>query len=283
MRRSTVAVIGAITLCTACGGGGSDSGDDGKRKPSAPASASRSAPATRPADDIAAVRAAAAATARTTARVDERIKMGDGSMAMVFTVRGALDLAGGKGALKVRLQADGKPAVPLDEVFTGRMVHLRMPQEPTGDTSWRSVPRDQVEAHYLLRAPLNDPVHILRQVAMLPSARRVGEEKVNGAPTVHYRAEPDLKTLTYRMVTAQRAKVTSHWKDLQRQFPPYADVWVDRKGHVVRSRFGMPLGGDAGMAVSLTLSDLGKPVRTPGVPSGARAVDPSSVNGPLVG
>ncbi|MER5784769.1 hypothetical protein ABT104_24055 [Streptomyces mobaraensis] len=281
MRRATATVVGALMLCTGCGAGASEGGD-GKGKPSA--SASRSDPAARPADEGAAVRAAAAATARTTARIDERLDMNDGTTAMTFTIQGALDLAGGKGNLRARLQADDRPAVPLDEIFTGRRAYFRMPQEPTGDTSWRSVARDRVEAHYLFRAPLNDPAHILRQVAMLPSARKVGEEKVNGAPTVHYRAEPDFKTLTYRLVAAQRTQLASHWEELRRQLPPRADVWVDRNGHVVRIRFSMPPMADGGeIAMSLTLSDLGKPVRTPAAPPEARTVAPSSVNGPLVG
>ncbi|MBC2875305.1 MULTISPECIES: LolA-like protein [Streptomyces] len=285
MRRSTVTLVGLIMLCTACGGGGSGGGErnEGKGKPAAAASPSRTAPAPRPADDGAAVRAAAAATARTTARVDERIDMSDGTTRAGLTIRGALDLAGGKGDLRVRLRSDGRPPVPLDEVFAGRTVYFRMPQEPTGKTSWRSTRRDRAEVHYLFRAPMNDPTHVLRQVAMLPSARKVGEEKVNGTPTTHYRAEPDLKTLTHRMVTAQRTKLASHWGDMRRYLLPRADVWVDRQGRVVRTRFGMSAGTGGEVSTLLTLSDLGKPVHAPTVPPGAPAVDPSTIGGPLAG
>ncbi|MGI5339689.1 hypothetical protein ACQEVS_21010 [Streptomyces sp. CA-181903] len=282
MRRSTVSVVGALMLCTACGGGGSG-GEEEARKPAAGASASRSAPAPTPVNDGATVRAAAAATARTTARIDERIDMSDDTTTVGLTIRGALDLAGGKGKLRVELQGDGTPPVPLDEIFTGRTVYFRMPQEPTGKTSWRSLRRDGTEAHYLFRAPMNDPTHVLRQVAMLPSARKVGEEKVNGAPTVHYRAEPDLKTLTYRMVAAQRTKLASHWEDMRRYLLPRADVWVDRQGRVVRTRFGMSAGTGGEVSTLLTLSDLGKPVRTPTAPPEAPAADPSTIGGPLAG
>ncbi|MFI0739730.1 hypothetical protein ACH4PU_16840 [Streptomyces sp. NPDC021100] len=285
MRRSSVTLVGLIMLCTACGGGGSDGGEgtESKGKPAANASPSRTTPAPTPADDGATVRAAAAATARTTARVDERIRVGDGTTTADFALRGAHDFAAGTGDLKVQLQSDGGRSVTLDEVFTGRTVYFRMPQEADGDSAWRSVRKDRAEAHYLFRAPMNDPAHVLRQVALLPSARKVGEEKVNGAPTTHYRAEPDLKTLTHRMVAAQRQQLASHWKDMQRLLPPRADVWIDRDGRVVRTRFGMPMGVGSEVSATLTLSDFGKPVQAPAVPPSAHTVAPSAIGGPLTG
>ncbi|MEU5125672.1 hypothetical protein [Streptomyces mobaraensis] len=69
-------------------------------------------------------------------------------------------------------------------------------------------------------------------MAILPSARKVGDEKVNGTPTTHYRAEPDLKTLTYRMITAQRAKLASRREGMRRYLLPRADVrspWATRR------------------------------------------------------
>ncbi|MBP2406288.1 hypothetical protein [Streptomyces syringium] len=229
------------------------------------------------------VRAAAATTAKSSARIDQKIEIRGGGMNMAVAVKGSIDMPGGKGRLTVALSSQGdEKTVFLDEVFTGGTVYFRMPEEKNGDTSWRSLPRDKAESHYLLRSPVNDPEHVLRQVGRMHSVSKVGEENVNGAPTVHYRGKLDHKTLTLRMAEDRRAEFTEVREKVGSDLPAVADVWIGRDGRVVRTRLDCPM-GTVGVTATRNLTDLGKPVETPAVPEDAAAVPPNTVGGPLTG
>ncbi|MEU4213214.1 hypothetical protein AB0F13_25035 [Streptomyces sp. NPDC026206] len=224
-----------------------------------------------------------AATAKSSARIDEQIEIrGDGTN-FTLAVKGSFDKPGGKGRLTVNLSSQGNAkTVPLDEVFTESTVYFRMPNEASGDTSWRSIPRDKAESHYLLRSPVNDPAHVLRQVERMRDVSKAGEENVNGAPTVHYRGKLNHEMLTLRMAEDRRAKFTEVRDKIGSDLPSFADVWVDRHGRIVRTRLDCSM-GVAGGTATMNLTDLGKPVQTQAVPEGAEAVPPNTVGGPLTG
>ncbi|MEU2872818.1 hypothetical protein ABZ769_27020 [Streptomyces olivoreticuli] len=230
------------------------------------------------------MRAAAAATAKSSARIDEKIDIrGGATTAGTLAVKGSFDMPGGKGRLTVNLSApDSAKTVPLDEVFTGGTVYFRMPTEKNGDTSWRSLPRDKAETHYLLRSPMNDPEHVLRQVERMHDVTKAGEENVNGAPTVRYRGMLNHETLTLRMAADRSAKLTEVRERMGSDLPAFGDVWVGRDGRIVRTRLDCPMGG-YGVTATMDLTDLGKPVETPAVPESAEAVPPSTVGGALTG
>ncbi|MEV6776379.1 hypothetical protein [Streptomyces syringium] len=229
------------------------------------------------------VRAAAAATAKSSARIDQKIEIRADGTNMALAVKGSIDMPGGKGRLTVNLSSQGSgKTVSLDEVFTGGTVYFRMPEEKNGDTSWRSLPRDKAESHYLLRSPVNDPEHVLRQVERMRGVSKVGEESVNGASTVHYRGKLDHETLTLRMAADRRAKFTEVRDKVGSDLPAVADVWIGRDGRIVRTRLDCAM-GVAGITATMNLTDLGKPVETPTVPEDAAAVPPNAVGGPLTG
>lgn len=231
------------------------------------------------------VRAAAAATAKSSARIDQKIEIRADGTNMAVAVEGSIDMPGGKGRLTVNLSSQGsgkKVSVSLDEVFTGGTVYFRMPGEKNGDTSWRSLPRDKAESHYLLRSPVNDPEHVLRQVERMNGVSKVGEESVNGAPAVHYRGKLNHETLTLRMAGDRRAKFTELREKVGRDLPVVADVWIGRDGRIVRTRLDCPM-GTAGVTATMNLTDLDKPVETPTVPEDAAAIPPNAVGGPLTG
>ncbi|MEV4744497.1 hypothetical protein [Streptomyces sp. NPDC049555] len=271
MRRSAVLVgTAAILLCSACSSGSAGSSGSSGNSSAAPA---------------AAVRAAVAATEKSTVRIDQRVDMSGEGQSFTVSVRGGMDLAGGKGRLTASLddpQGGGGGAATLDEVFTGGTVYFRMPKATDGDTAWRSIPREKAEAHYLLRAPVNDPAHTLRQIAQMRSPVKAGEEKVNGTPTVHYRGRLDHQTLVLRMAAERRTKVDSMRDILNTDLPVTADAWVDKAGHLVRSRLTFDVGGTR-MVATLDFADFGKPVDTPAAPADAQAVPESDVGGPLTG
>lgn len=256
MRRSVIPLSAVVLLCAGCSWG--RAADEPKRS----AKAAASAPAV---DHGTTVRAAVAATGKTSARIDEQIKIGDGTRTYTLSVKGSFDLAGDKGRLAVdMLDAPGPRHV--DEVFTNGTVYvggfLGM------EDSWDSTARDEAEAHYLLRAPLNDPEHVLRQAAGMRKVSKVGEEKVNGAPAVHYRGILEDDMVTLRLAQDMRAQWAAGKKQIG-EIPVFADVWVDRNGRAARTLLSCAM-GPVSVTVTMNLADFGKPVE-------AVAPDPDKV------
>lgn len=269
----TAAAAAALMLCTGCSDTSGASAKDAKR----PEKARESAPSASSADHGATVRAAVEATSRSTARIDEEIEVNGGpAQKYTFTIKGDFDMAADKGSLKVDLQ--GKQH--LDEVFAGGKVYLKgvVPESPE---LWGSIPRDESQSHYILRAPVNDPEHVLRQVAAMRDAKKDGEEKVNGAPTTHYRGTLDFDTLTLRMTSEARAKAAELRDMMGGKLPVQAEAWVDAQGRVARTRLSYVL-GTVGSTATMTLSDPGKPVNA-APPADKDAVPAASVSGVLPG
>lgn len=282
MRRSvTLISISAIAvLASGCSSGSEDRAVEDKEQ--ATSAASSPAPAV---DAGREVQAAGDATKQSTARIDNRIRVTGMGQDFTTTVKGAFDMKADQGRLKVSLARTGtasEATVPLDEIFRGSTVYFRMPEETNGDTGWRSTSRDEAEVHAVLRAPLNDPEFVLRQVSMAHSFTAVGEEKVNGVPARHYTGKLNHEALLLRMVKERREKVEGPMTEMGDSLPATADVWVTKDGLITRLLLGCDFGS---MRVSSTmdLTDLGKPVTVASPPRGAQAVPAASVGGPLVG
>lgn len=236
-------------------------------------------------DPGSAVRAAVGAAEKSTARIDEEIRLTNEGKDFTIAVKGIFDMKADKGRLTASLGQTGGPAeraVPLDEVFSDGTIYFRMPGERNGDTGWRSTPRDKAEVHSLMRAPLNDPEHVLRQVAMAHDVTEVGQEKVNGTSAVHYRGKLDRKALLLRMAQDRRAKLETPLEQLGDRLPAFADVWVSKGGQIVRIRLGCHF-GEVKFTATVNLTDHGKPVAAPVPPKDAQAVAADSVGGPLTG
>ncbi|MEE1774220.1 hypothetical protein PUR34_40135 [Streptomyces sp. JV185] len=270
-------VVAAALLCAGCSGGsGSGSGSAREAEKPGKASSSRSAE-----DHGAAVRAAVAATRKCSARIDERIEIGDGTTDYVISIKGDFDWAGARGRLVVALRnaaVPGKTSPRMDEIFDGDTVYMGGFAEMEG--SWGSIRRDRAEAHYVLRAPMNDPEHVLRQVAQMRRISKVGEETVNGASTVHYRGVLPDETVTLRMAKDMRAKIDSAREQVG-GLTVYADAWIDRNGRIARTRLDWPM-GTAGARATMNLADHGKPVRAK-APDPGKVVPMPDLGGPLPG
>ncbi|MFJ2738333.1 hypothetical protein ACIO3O_01555 [Streptomyces sp. NPDC087440] len=289
MRRSAILIsitgISAIAvLGTAC-----SSGTDGKAPaPGGQAQKTSSAqtPAPTPsADPAAAVRAAVDAAGNSTARIDEAIRLTGGGQDFTITVKGAFDMKADKGTLKASLAQTGGTAqkpVPLDEIFSDDTVYVRMPSERNGDTGWRAIQRDKTEVHYLLRAPANDPEHVLRQVSMAHDVTEVGQEKVNGTSAVHYRGKLDSKALLLRMAKDRRELMAGPLEAMGDSLPAFADVWLGKDGRIVRITLGCDL-GQGKVTATMNLTGRGEPVTLPALPKNARTVPAASLGGPLGG
>ncbi|WP_329273284.1 LppX_LprAFG lipoprotein [Streptomyces sp. NBC_01451] len=249
MRRAHLLFTAALVLCTACSGG--PDSDSGKSAEEA-------------VDHGAAVRSAIARTSADSARVDEKIELrsADSPTTYVFAIAGAFDLGGDRGRLTVELQDSGMD--PVEEVFVDDTVYVRG-SRTVDEGEWASAVRSEALTRYFLRAPLNDPEHLLRQTKAMRQVTNEGEEQVNGAPAVHYRGTIDHATATLRMTAETKQGLDAMREKLGDDVPVFADVWVDGKGRAVQARLSYYGGMKA--TTTMTLSDFGTPVKAEAPPA----------------
>ncbi|MGY1498735.1 hypothetical protein ACW4TU_19420 [Streptomyces sp. QTS52] len=243
MRRAHLLSATALLLCTACSGGPDSDSEESAKKA---------------VDHGAAVRAAIERTNADSARVDEKIELrsADSPTTYVFAISGAFDLAGDRGRLTVELEDSGMD--PVEEVFVDDTVYVRG-SRALDESEWASADRSEALTRYFLRAPLNDPEHLLRQMKAMRQVSNEGTEQVNNAPAVHYRGTIDHATATLRMTTETRQGLDALREKLGADVPVYADVWVDGKGRAVQARLSYFGGMKA--TTTMTLSDFGTPVK----------------------
>jgi hypothetical protein len=258
MRRRSVAVLSLVLLATGCAG-----------PPDATSVVAADEAEKGPADDAARgdVRAAVARTVRTTARVETRIRMrlGTGANAKHYAlgITGDFDLGRDRGRLAVDFPGGGA-VHHIDEIFADGQVYVRglVPERPD---VWGSIPRADARAHYLLRAPLNDPEHKFRQLAEARRYELLGEREVNGSPTSSYRVKFGIETLTLGLADDLRAKEDEVRQATRGGLDVQVQVWIDGQGRIVRHE--TILGGTQfEVAETTTLSDFGQPVEVTAPP-----------------
>ncbi|MEU0175278.1 hypothetical protein ABZ178_18285 [Streptomyces massasporeus] len=195
-----------------------------------------------------------------------------------LTVTGGFDFAADKGHLAVELP--GGAIDHSDQVFADGKIYISGAQGIDED-AWGVVPRDEAESHYLLRAPLNDPEHVLEQIAAMRKISREGEENIQGVRAVRYRGILDHRTVTLRMAPDVRTKMNQARDTLGSDLPVFADAWVDGRGRLVQIRMSVNMSG-ARSTLTMALSDIGEPVRVT-VPRAGDTVPVSEVSGILNG
>ncbi|WP_405794540.1 hypothetical protein [Streptomyces sp. NBC_01506] len=267
--------VGALLGLAGCSGAADDASAGGAK--ARPAASGASADPADPADPGKTVREAVAATRGTSSRLDQKIELGDGTTTYRMSITGDFDMAADRGRLSVDLP--GGAISHLDEIFVGDKVYLRGAEGLEGH--WGSIDRDKAEAHAVLRAPLNDPEHVLVQVAAVKKVSDEGTAKVNGARTTHYRGMLDHATATLRTEESLRARFDEARESLGEDIPVFADAWVDGSGRVVRTRLTFSMAG-VNVTTTMTFSDFGKPVKATAPPA-ADTVPATEVKGVLPG
>ncbi|WP_190094851.1 LppX_LprAFG lipoprotein [Streptomyces melanogenes] len=261
-----VAASAAVLLCAGCS-------TSTKSHSPTPADTPRpSAASSSPGDAGALVRAAVAATRATTARIDEKIEVGDERGSFPLTVTGDFDMAADRGRLAVDFP--GGAISHLDEVFAGDTVYLRNNKNtPHG---WNMLERAAAQSHYLLRAPVNDPEHVLAQIALMRRVTHSGQDTINGTRCVRYRGVLDHAAITLRLSATVREQADAARSELGTDLPVHAEAWTDPHGRLVRARLSFNA-GTAHLTTTLSLSDLGKPVTI--TPPAATDAQPVTVTG----
>jgi len=263
MRRPLVLAAAAALLCAGC-----STADRDKRATSSPSSTAASS------DPGSAVRAAVEALREDSAAFRQEVELEGGGEVYGLTITGGFDFAADKGHLVVSLP--GGAIARSDQVFAGGRIYIS-----AGEDTWGVMPRDEAEAHYLLRAPLNDPEDVLRQIVAMREVTREGEESVHGVRAVRYRGMLDHKTVTLRMAPDVRTKIEQARDMLGSDLPVFADAWVDDRGRLVQTRMTVNMSGTGG-TVTMALSDIGEPVRVT-VPQAADTAPVTEAGGILNG
>ncbi|NUP17797.1 MAG: hypothetical protein HOZ81_17225, partial [Streptomyces sp.] len=212
MRRPLVIAVAAALSCAGCST--ADAGNRDKPRAASPSSTSSSGPRS-------AVQAAVAALREQSARFRQEVELEGGGQVYGLTVTGGFDFAADKGHLAVDLP--GGAIDHSDQVFADGKIYISG-VEGVDAGAWGVMPRDQAEAHYLLRAPLNDPEHVLVQIAAMREISREGEANVQGVRTVHYRGILDHRTVTLRMAKDVRTKMDQARDMLGGNLPVFADA-----------------------------------------------------------
>jgi hypothetical protein len=269
MRRPLVLTAAAALLCAGCST--ADAGGRDKPAAASPSSTSSSGPRS-------AVRAAVAALREDSAGFRQEIELEGEGQVYGLTVTGGFDFAADRGHLAVDLP--GGAIDHSDQVFADGKIYVSGVQG-IGEDAWGVMPRDKAQAHYLLRAPLNDPEHVLQQIAAMRKISREGEENVQGVRAVRYRGILDHRTVTLRMAPDVRTKTDQARDALGSDLPVFADAWVDGRGRLVRTRMSVNMSG-ARVTLTMALSDIGEPVRVT-VPRAADTIPVTEVSGILNG
>ncbi|MFD5338062.1 LolA-like protein [Streptomyces hawaiiensis] len=272
MRRPLVLAAAAATLlCAGC-----STTDAGNRdKSAAGSSSSSSSPSS---GSGSAVRAAVAALREDRAGFRQKFELEGEGQVYVLTITGGFDFAADKGHLAVDLP--GGAIDHSDQIFADSKIYISGVQG-IGEDTWGVMSRGQAKAHYLLRAPLNDPEHVLQQIAAMRKISREGEENIQGVRAVRYRGILDHRTVTLRMAPDVRTKMNQARDTLGSDLPVFADAWVDGQGRLVQIRMSVNMSG-ARVTLTMALSDIGEPVRVT-VPRAADTVPVTEVGGILNG
>ncbi|WP_413807830.1 hypothetical protein [Streptomyces sp. OE57] len=72
---------------------------------------------------------------------------------------------------------------------------------------WAVIDRDKARAHSLLRAPLNDPEHVLRQASAIRDVSDRGTTTIDGRPVHLYGGTLDYRTLTLGLADGRRRQL----------------------------------------------------------------------------
>ncbi|WDN56880.1 hypothetical protein [Streptomyces clavuligerus] len=220
---------------------------------------SKSAAATEREDPVAVVRAAIAATTGTSADFTVRLDL-DGGPGERFQIRadGSFDMARDRGRLEVEAVQSGNKG---EEIFADGRIYMRNLAPAGVNRDWAVRSRDSARANYLLRAPLNDPEHTLRQVARMREVRSGDKQTLNGARVDHYGGILDHSALLMGMSKQGRKQLDELRTAFGHDLPVSAEIWIDDRGRAVRTRVSLVMPGAATVMSTLTLSDFGTPVR----------------------
>lgn len=179
---------------------------------------------------------------------------------------GFMDASARKGRIRFALpQGQGD----LETVFLQRVVYLHLPAKLSaqvpGGKPWLKLDLDKlaksqgIDLGALQSTSNSDPSQQLDQLRGAGEVKRVGDEKVRGAQTTHYRAKIDLRRAADKAPAAQRAaakRSVERLIKLQGTSTLPVDVWLDGQGRLRRERVTQKIQGQS-LDFTMDLYDFG--------------------------
>lgn len=203
------------------------------------------------------------------ARVTINATVSSGGTSQSFGGDGVFDLGEGRGMFTVNLGAFGATlgAGTLEAVFAGGTIYVKLPASlTTAGKPWVRIDlaslsqQSGVDIGSLGQLRSIDPSQALRFLeGAVDDMKKVGEERVRGAETTHYRGTVDLRQASAALDGDAKAAVDQAIESLGTSTLP-ADVWIDDEGRMRKLSFetaNTESGAQTTGRVELELYDFG--------------------------
>ncbi len=213
---AAMAALLAVGLLAGCGGGGEDAAAVVREAPDKTVGAG-------------------------SARVALRVTVPSGEVATTVSGEGVVDLEAGRGALKLDLGAVGQAfgTGTIDSILDRSGIYIRLPVAAATGRPWVKLDfaalagQAGVNVGSVGQLQSADPTQALKFLEGASSdMEEVGEEKIRGEDTTHYRGTVDLKKAAGEISPEARVAIES----LGSGVVP-VDVWLDDEGRVRKMSF----------------------------------------------
>jgi hypothetical protein len=208
----------------------------------------------------------AQAADRTAAAGGARLTLTVAAQGQNLTGTGFLDTKGRKGRMHFQLPQN---AGAMDLVFVNRVLYMHLPAALTkqlpGGRPWlkldleKALRKQGVDLGSLQSTSNTDPTQVLDNLRGAGDVKRVGDEKVRGTPTTHYKATIDLRKAAEKAPAAQRDAARRSVEQLEKlagttTIP--AEVWIDKQSRLRRMSIRQNVKGQP-FAMTMDLYDFG--------------------------
>jgi hypothetical protein len=255
MRRLLAVMLASVALLgPACGGGGDDD-------PSA---------------------ALAAASSKTIDAKSSKVALvmdmtPQGGTPTKITAEGAFDYASRHGTMTMDAGSLGMPGLSgnIEMILLGEQIYMKFPAGLLPGKPWLKIDlntlgqQSGIDLGGLQQLGSNDPGNFLRYLEGAgDDAKKVGEEKVRGVDTTHYRATFDLEKVKADAPADLKDDIDAMVKQLGKSTVP-AEVWIDGDGLARRMKFAFDAIGEQKVAMTITqeLFDFGVEVEAAAPPA----------------
>ena len=163
---------------------------------------------------------------------------------------------GSRGRLTGIVEQPSAGAVPVDLIVVHDDTWMRFPSRP------RLLPRGKRWVHMVDRSSTPQsltPSQFSRFLADAGDVSKVGDARVSGLSTTHYRATLSAREVVHEIGGATEKRFDSHFGDRDLKIP--VEAWIARDGLPRRLKVAMSL-GDASIDIVIQIARYGVPVPT---------------------
>jgi hypothetical protein len=194
-----------------------------------------------------------------------------------ITAEGAFNYGSRQGTMTMDAGSMGMPGLSgnIEMILLGEQIYMKFPAGLLPGKPWLKIDlntlgeQSGIDLAGLQQLGSNDPSNFLRYLEGAgDDAKKVGEEKVRGVDTTHYRATFDLEQVKADASADLKDDIDEMIKQLGDSKVP-ADVWIDGDGLARRMKFVFESIGEEklGMTITQELFDFGVKVEATAPPA----------------